>query len=185
MTASVPTNEPAQLRAGITWEWNRDDIADYPAPTWTLKYWFKRMGGTDKFSITATANGTGFSVSVPATTTAAYVADDYTWVAVVTSGAETREVDHGTLKLLPRYDADVALDDRTHARKVLEAIEAVIEGRASKDQEEYTIGQRSLKRTPLADLLELRNKYRAEVFGEQLAENAANGKQGGKLVFRL
>lgn len=185
MTAETPTNEPAELRAGVTWEWDRTDLADYPAATWTLKYWFKRMGGTDKFSITASTDGTGFAVSVAAATTLSYVADDYTWVAVVTSGSEVREVDHGTMKILPRYDVDTALDDRTHAKKVLEAIEAVLESRASKDQEEYTIGTRSLKRTPLKDLVALRDKYKALVFAEQLAENARNGKEGGKLVVRL
>jgi hypothetical protein len=185
MTAETPTNEPKELRAGVTWEWDRNDLSDYPATTWTLKYWFKRQGGTDKFSITASASGSNFAVSVAAATTLAYVADDYTWVAVVTAGSEVFEVDHGTMKILPRYDQDVALDDRTHAKKVLEAIEAVLESRATKDQEEYTIGTRSLKRTPLKDLIALRDKYKAEVFGEQLAENARNGKEGNKLVVRL
>jgi hypothetical protein len=185
MTAEVPTNEPEELRAGVTWEWDRNDLTDYPASTWTLKYWFKRMGGTDKFSITASADGDNHAVSVAAATTLAYVADDYTWVAVVTSGAEVREVDSGTMKILPRYDQDVALDDRTHAKKVVEAIEAVIEGRATKDQEEYTIGSRSLKRTPIKDLITLRDKYKAELYREQLAENARNGMQGSKLVVRL
>ena len=91
----------------------------------------------------------------------------------------------GTLEVLPRYDQAANLDDRSHARKVLEAIEAVIEGRATKDQEEYTIGSRTLKRTPVKELLELRDKYRGEVHAEELAENARNGKQGGKLVVRL
>lgn len=185
MSAETPTTEPAELRAGLTWEWDRNDLADYPATTWTLKYWFKRMGGTDKFTITATANGSAFSVSLSAATNAAYVADTYTWVAIVTAGSEAFEVDRGTVKLLPRYDQDTALDDRTHAKKVLEAIEAVLESRASKDQEEYAIGNRSLKRTPLKDLLALRDKYRAEVFAEQLAENARNGMQGGKLTVTL
>lgn len=185
MAIQPPTNEPSELRAGMTWEWDRNDLSDFPAPTWTLKYWFKRMGGTDKFSITAAANGSGHRVDVAPATTASYVADDYTWVAVAGDGTDSHEVDRGTLKILPRYDQDQALDDRTHAKKVLEAIEAVIESRATKDQEEYTIHGRSLKRTPLKDLLALRDEYRAEVRAEQLEENARNGKEGGKLVVRL
>jgi hypothetical protein len=185
MSADIPTNEPKELRAGLTWQWTRTDLSDYPASTWTLKYWFKRQGGTDKFSITATADGDAFDVTVAAATTASYVADDYTWVAIVTAGSEAFEVDKGTAKILPRYDQDAALDDRTHAKKVLEAIEAVIEGRATKDQEEYTIGSRSLKRTPLKDLTMLRDKYKAEVLREHLEEEGRNGRQGGKLVVRL
>lgn len=189
MTASIATKEPLELRAGLTWEWERQDLVDYPAPTWTLTYWFKRQGGADKFSIVATANGTYHHVAVAMATTDPYVADDYSWVAVVSNGTDSFEVDKGNLHLQPKYNADAALDDRSHAKKVLEAIEAVIEGRAAKDQEEYTIASsngssRSLKRTPLAELIKLRARYRSEV----LAERIAAGEQGlgtGKLVYRL
>lgn len=54
-------------------------------------------------------------------------------------------------------------DIRGHAQKVLDAIEAVIEKRATKDQESYTIAGRTLARTPIKDLLELRQKYKDEV----------------------
>lgn len=181
----VATNEPRQLRAGLTWEWNRD-LADYPAGTWVLKYWFKKTGSSGaNFSITATADGTTHAVSVAASTTQGYTAGDYTWVAVVTAGTEAFEVDRGTVELLARYDQAANLDDRSHARIVLDAIEAVIQGRATKDQEEYTIGNRSLKRTPLEELEAFRDKYRAEVYAEELAENARNGGRGGQLLVRL
>lgn len=176
MTAPVPTNEPLQLRAGITWQWRREDLSDYPASTWTLKYWFKKTGSAGaNFSVTAFADGESFAISVAATTTAAYTAGDYTWTAIVTAGAEAFEVDSGLLDVLPRYDQAANLDDRTHARKVLEAIEAVIEGRATLDQEEYTIGNRSLKRTPIEELIALRDRYRAEVLSEENASAIANG----------
>jgi hypothetical protein len=181
----IATNEPREARAGLTWEWERE-LSDYPAGTWTLKYWFKQLAAVGaRFSITATASGTKHAISVAAATTVAYTAGDYSWSAVVTAGSQAFEVDRGVLKLLPRYDADAALDDRSHARTVLDAIEAVIENRATKDQEEYSIAGRSLTRTPIAELLALRDKYKAEVQRETLEENARNGIQGGKLVVRL
>lgn len=185
MTAPTPTNEPKRHRAGLTWEWERE-FPDYPASVWTLNYWFKKTGATGaNFSITATADGDKFAISSAASTTAALTAGDYTWVAIVTSGSEAFEVDAGTFELLARYDAAGNLDDRSHAVKTLEAIEAVIERRASLDQQSYQIGGRSLQRTPLAELLKLRDKYRAEVYAEELAENARNGKGGSTLVVRL
>lgn len=184
MSAQIPTNEPKELRAGQTWRWRREDLSDYPADTWSLKYWFKRQGGTDKFSVEASADGTSFAVEVLASTTAAYVADDYTWVAEVTSGTEIFEVDRGTLKLLPRYNTDTALDDRSHAKKMLELVEAALEA-FNLGAKQYTIGSRSLTKHDLPELTGLRDKYKAEVFREQLAENARNGKQGSKLVVRL
>lgn len=185
MTAPVPTTEPSELRAGITWQWTRE-LADYPASSWTLKYWFKMTGSTGaNFSITASASGDTYSITSAAATTATLTAGDYTWTAIVTAGSEAREVDHGTFKLLPRYDAAANLDDREHARIVLDAIEAVIEGRATTDQQEYAIGNRSLKRMTAEDLLMFRDKYRAEVFALDNAERAANGKGGGQLVWKL
>lgn len=183
----IATNEPFELRAGVRWQWRREDLAaDFPATTWTLTYWFKKTGATGaNFSIVATADGSAFAVDVAAATTAGYTAGDYTWAAIATAGSDVQEVDSGRLKVLPKYNAAANLDDRSQARQVLEAIEAVILGRASKDQEEYTIGQRSLKRTPLEDLMKLRDKYRAEVYAEDLKERAANGLGGGTLVARL
>lgn len=179
----VPTTEPREVRAGMTWKWKRNDLsADYPASTWTLTYWWKKTGASGaNFSIVATADGADFAVTVTAATTAGYTAGSYTWSAVVTAGTEAYEVDHGTCELLARYDSAANLDDRSHAKTVLDAIEAVIEGRASKDQEEYSIGGRSLKRTPIKDLIALRTHYRAEVQAESIAERGG----GGKLLVKL
>jgi hypothetical protein len=81
-----------------------------------------------------------------------------------TNGSEVQELEEGQLEII----ADLAgaaegHDPRKHAEKVLAAIESVIESRASKDQMAYTINGRSLSRTPLADLLQLRATYRKEV----------------------
>jgi len=58
---------------------------------------------------------------------------------------------------------------------VLESIEAVLESRASIDQESYSINNRSLARTPIPDLVVLRDKYRGEYVREKRAERIRNG----------
>jgi hypothetical protein len=177
MAADIPTNEPLSLRAGDTWAWTRS-LTDYPATAWTLKYRFKHPTAAG-FEITATASGTDHAVSVAAAVTTSYTAGDWTWTAWVEGGtSEKYTVDTGTVTILADYRSGAAsatYDGRTHARKVLAAIEAVIEGRASKDQEEYTIAGRSLKRTPVADLIRFRTLYKAEVANEIAAERLANG----------
>jgi len=189
MTAAIPAIEPTKARAGETWKWTRDNLTDYPAPTWTLKYWFKKTGATAaNFSISATADGADHAVSVAAATTAAYTAGDYTWSALVSAGAEIFEIGAGRLKILPRYDAETNVDDRTHARKMLEAIEAELEGKATAAQSamiEYAIGGRSYKRDR-SILIELREKYLSEVRREEAAQNLENEKStGGRLLARL
>ncbi|HUO43549.1 MAG TPA: hypothetical protein VMT94_01395, partial [Burkholderiales bacterium] len=70
--SEIPRNEPPEARAGLTWQWRREDLSDdYPASSWTLKYWFKQTGANGgKFSIQANADGDNFAILVAATTTA-------------------------------------------------------------------------------------------------------------------
>jgi hypothetical protein len=187
LAADIPTTEPAEVRAGDTWKWTKS-VPDYPASAWTLKYRFK--SATGGFEITASTSGDDYSVTVAAATTAAYASGAYSWIAWVEGGSsEKYTVDSGTLAIDADYrtgTATLALDDRSHARKVLAAIEAVIEGRASKDQEEYEIAGRRLKRTPIASLLKLRQFYKAEVASEISAEAIANGVGTGRRIqFRI
>lgn len=168
----IATNEPLSETAGNTWRWTRE-FEDYPASTWTLTYYFRNA--SDNFDIVATASGDTHSVTVAKATTAAYAAGVYHWRAFVDDGTSRFEVDSGTLTVNPDPTVASALDMRAHAEKVLDAIEAVIENRASKDQESYSIEGRSLSRTPIADLIKLRNKYRAEVANLRRAERIANG----------
>lgn len=176
MTASVATREPERASAGLTWAWRREDLGDYPATSWTLKYAF-RASATAGFTVNASADGTAHAVSIAAATTAAYAAGKYSWVAYVENGSTKTEVGRGTLIVdTPLAEAD----PRTHARKVLDAIEAVLENRATQDQMNYSISvggsSRSLGRTPLADLVALRARYRAEVRQEEEAAKRAAGR---------
>jgi hypothetical protein len=163
---TIATNEPTELRAGDLWQWRREDLTgDYPAPVWTLKYRFKNAAGG--FEVIASSDGQAFAVSFDS---AAVIAGTYSWVARAESGAIFHSVDSGVMEVLPNLfsgSAATASDQRTHEQIVLEAIEAVLENRATKDQEEYTIGNRSLKRTPMKDLVWLRETYRARVWAQQ------------------
>lgn len=159
MTIEVPTNEPFEAIIGTTWEWTRS-FDDFPASTWTLTYTF--INGSNKIQITASADGDNYSVDVQPATTSSYTAGEYHWQAFVTDGTDTYKVDSGRLKVVDSYAANATLDDRTHVKKVLDAIESVIENRATLDQQSYSIAGRSLSLTPLSDLILLRDRYKSE-----------------------
>ena len=176
MAADIPTNEPTILRSGDTWKWTKT-LADYPASApWTLKYRFKNAAGG--FEITASASGDGYAVSVTAATTSAYVAGTYSWIAWVEGGtSEKYTVDTGVVVVNPDYrsgTATTALDDRSHARKTLAAIETWIESR-NPGVAEYEIAGRRMKYIPLTDLLKLRQTYKNEVGAEDAREAIASG----------
>jgi len=181
----IPTAEPTEIVAGASLKWRREDMsADYPAPTWSLSYLFVDLAdSTRKFTVAAVADGAYFAVSVTPAVTVTYTPGTYEWAAYVTDGTDRYRVDHGTAKVLADLAAlPVGYDGRSHARRVLDAIEAVIAGRASKDQESYQIAGRSLNRTPIPDLMKLRQTYRNEVRREEKAEAIRNGLQTGRMV---
>lgn len=163
MAYTAPTNEPTQLRAGDTWNWRREDMGDYPASEWTLKYYFRNA--TAKFDITAAADGDLFEVAVAKSTTAGYTAGEYTWVAFVETADDRHQVDSGSLEVLQDVSVDAVYDGRSFAQKMVDYIEAALLDRASSDQLDLinaTLEQRSISRDK-AGLITLRDAFKAEV----------------------
>jgi hypothetical protein len=184
MAASIPTTEPSSLRAGDTWQWRREDLtADFPASGgWSLKYYFRNASA--KFDITATADGDAFAVAVPKATTAARARGDYDWIAVVESATERYEIDRGMLEVEHDYATDAVYDDRSFARRMLDAIEAALLNRASSDQLDMidvAMADRKLSRDK-AGLITLRSQFKAEAKRE---EQAANGISSSRVMVRF
>ena len=163
-------------------------VPDYPASEgWTLKYRLAPRSAGTAIDLTAVADGDDYDITASATTTASWATGWYTWTAFVEKAGERFTVDRGQLEIRAASSTlAAATDGRTHARKVLDAIEAVLETRATLDQESYAINGRSLKRMPIEELLKLRQIYRAEVAGEDAASKLAAGiAQPRKVQVRL
>lgn len=137
---------------------------------WTLKYRLAPRAAGTAIDITATPDGADYDVQVAAATTIGWATGWYTWTAFVEKAAERYTVDRGQLEIRAASTTLAAgVDNRTHARKVLDAIEAVLESRATVDQQEYAIAGRSLKRMAIDELMRFRRIYQSEVKAEELA----------------
>lgn len=172
---------PDKISAGLTFS-QLVTLTAYQAPTWSLS---AALRGPTVINLTATADGTQHRFAANAATTAGWAPGEYWYTVRATDGADTVEIESGQLTIAPDLAAaGENYDGRTHAQRSLAAIEAVIERRATLDQERYRINNRELYRTPIADLLKLRDVYRAEVRQEQAA---ARGKNlfGGTVRVRL
>ena len=66
-------------------------------------------------------------------------------------------------------------DNRSHVKKVLDALEATLENKASQDQLSYSIAGRSLSRLSPTELIQWRDRYREEYNREVQAERIAQG----------
>jgi hypothetical protein len=177
MAYTAPTTEPTSLRAGDTWAWRREDLSDYPASTWTLKYYFRNASA--KFDITASADGEAFAVSVAKATTATYAAGDYDWIAVVETVADRYQVDEGRVEVLPNLATNAVYDARTFARTMLDAVEAALLSKANLSQLDLVqaaLADRSMQYDTAA-LLSLRKQFQSEVRREDAVRNGVDSSR--------
>ena len=171
MSATIPATEPSSFRAGDLLAWTKS-LSDYPANAgWALVYTL--INSATKITINASASGADFAVSVPAATTAGYTAGDYQWMARVTKTTEIYTVGTGTLTILPNLAAQATFDFRSHAKTMLEAIEAAFEGKASSTQLEMEINGRRIRSFSPAEMITWRSFYAAEVAKEAQAGSFA------------
>jgi len=187
-TKSYPLTEPRSFSVGDRVAWKRTNLTDYSPTLYTLSYFARKDGsGTTAFSATATGNGTEFVVEISSSISANLIAGTYRWSAFLTRNSDDERIEIASGGMVLYADKTSSTDDpRTHTKKVLDAIEAVIEGRAGKDQESLSVEGMTLQRTPVEDLLRLHSKYRGIYVREGRAERMRNGlNHSGKIYTRF
>lgn len=184
----VETTEPKKLTAGDTLTFTKS-ISDYaPADGWTLSYALVADGELISFSGSDNGDGTHL-ISVAASTTASWVAATYKWQSYVTKASERFNVGSGTITIEPNYAAQGSgLDARSHVKKVLDALEATIEGKATTDQLSYSISfgdsgaSRSVSKMSFGELIEARRHYKNEYQRLVRQERLARGLDSGRTI---
>ena len=177
-------NIPATIRAGDTVKWRDDASVDafgaaVTSSTWTLTYYLRTNTASEGATITGTAYGQGWELTIAAATSAGFDAGQWYWQAIATAGSEKLTLGAGQLEVLAALNyagTPGAFDGRSQAQQDLDAVQAAIRAIvAGGVAKEYTIGNRSLKKYDLTDLLALETKLKADVNREQKAQLIANG----------
>lgn len=129
---------PQEITAGESVSWKRT-LDDYPASeSWVLTYSLVKSGS--KITITGTASDDDHLIEVAFSTTAGYTAGDYHYQAHVSDGSERYLVDEGEVKILPDFaEQSTGYDNRPWYDIAIDALEASIQGRASKTQLMQTV----------------------------------------------
>lgn len=157
---------PAKISAGLTFD-RLVTLTEYPATSWALSVLLR---GPSVINLAGVAEGSQFRINVPGATTSPWTAGGYSYSARVTLAGDVREVQTGRIEIIADLANVIAgTDVRSQNRRTLDAINAVLEKRASQDQQKYVINNRELWRTPIADLLKLRGVYVALVRAEDAA----------------
>ena len=182
MAFTVPTKTPEKIIIGDTLTFTLSFPDFLPADGWALSFALVTDGNQETFSSSDNGDGTHL-INVAGTVTANYTAGEYRYRVRATKGTDVHTVETGRTEIAADYAAaDTGLDDREHVKKVLDALEATILGKASKDQASYSIANRSISRMSPTELIEWRNTYRAEYNVMLEADKAAKGQATGRKI---
>lgn len=168
---------PARFAAGDTVRFPFAPM-DYPATAgWALA--FRLVGTGIALTLPGTANGSGFTVEATAAATGGLTVAapgvPCTLYGYATKTTERFKVYEAPCFVLPN-PATATGDLRGQAAIALAAIDALLSGRASKDQQSYKINGRELVRMTVPDLLKLRDHFNREVARETAAAGLAVGR---------
>jgi hypothetical protein len=173
-TTDLPNFVPAEIAIGETVEFEKN-FDDFPADEWTVTYYFRGAG--PGFNAVGTADGTTHVYNIPTTDTDDMLAGRYDYQAFAVKDAEKHLVDAGTTKAkasLASIATTATYDGRSLAKQILDAIDNLMKGKATLDQQKFLIAsgvpgftsQHEAERIQPTELLELRKYYAAIVKSE-------------------
>jgi len=183
-STNYPKTEPNELQLGDFWAWKRIDLStDYPTASYSLSYEFNLVDGSTAANFTLTATESNDEYLIETSNTTSYTAGEYNWVAYITRSSDSARIKltEGFTEIQENY-ATTTSSVRSHAKKVLDAIEAVIENRATMDQSSMSIAGRSLSRLTIDELLQFRDRYKAEYLKEVKKARIKNRKDSGNTI---
>lgn len=161
-----------ELRANFDYDIRVTDIADQVGGGYTAKL---VVGGAASLTVNGTIDGEDVIFPLAATATANLATGQYWYQIVSESGALRNFIADGLLWVIGKITGSGVYDGRSVARRVVDAIDAVMAGKATADQQSYVIqsqlGSRSLSRLSMEDLLKARTTYARLAAAEDRAFN--------------
>jgi hypothetical protein len=180
-------NVPALIYAGDTVKWTEPATPDYSSTAgWVASFNLRHATGNDALTVAGVSNGAGgWDFTLSTTQTAQLHVNGHWWQITVTKAGERFTLGTGTLDVVANIPAaGNTYDGRTQAQIDLAAVQAamraIVSGGAT---QEYTIGNRSLKKMPMSELIALETKLKADVAREARADRLAKGMNSGRSVF--
>lgn len=176
---------PSILYAGDKLEFTESE-SDYKASDgWTMKY--KLINATTNITdFVSSADGDDHAFSISSAVSALWTVGKYRFVRYAEKGADYEHLDRGIVDVKPDIVALSTYDFRSHALTTLEALEAAIERRATKEQMSIAIGvrgsSRQLQYLTMDELIRARNYYQTLVNRENQDDLIDQGKSPGNKV---
>jgi hypothetical protein len=178
----VLSDIPARLVIGESVSWKWTDSTFPASDSWELTYTLVNADG--QIQIVASADGDDHLVEVAAATTADYDAGTYDWQAHISDGTERYKVAAGVIEIVADFaEEDSGYDARSHAKVMLDALEATLEGRATKTQMRQEYDGVRIEHLTHDELMNARARYKAEYRRELVAAGKVASRRTIKARF--
>lgn len=179
--------EPLTFAIGDTLTFGRY-LPDYlPANGWTLLYEVRGgANGDTPVEFTSTTNGSGFTMTVDAATTAQWVAGDYILAGFAVNATAVPPVRHqiyyGEFVLGQNLGDDDTTAPTTHAQRMIALIEGQLEQLAQHSLHATTVERTELIRVTRESLEKQLGINIEKRRAELAAESVANGRPSGNKI---
>ena len=177
---------PKKIIAGDYIQWTLNATQDHfgneiASPDWTVVYYLRTNKQQFAATVTSTAYQNGFKFTIASNVSQNFSEGIWYYQAMASkSGNERQTIAQGQIEVIKStlYTGSnpAAFDGRTQLRKDFDAIEATIRSIGTGQAvQEYKIGNRSLKKFDLSELIMLRDRYKRDLVKEEKAQKIANG----------
>lgn len=172
---TIPTQPPESFTAGETVKWTHT-FSDFPASdSWTCAY---KFDGPAQFSVSTTASGAAFAVSIAASTTDDYTPGDYTWVALASKAGETYVAASGSMRILRNPASGTVSAAYTAWQNALTAYQELAAGKVANG----TINGKTFTAHSLTEMRRAVEQLKADYLREKRADDLAAGRGGSRVI---
>ena len=168
---------PSQFEAGDTVIFT-ESFPDYAPGTYTAALVLNN-GAAAATSISATTSGTSFLFTLSASVTAAITPGDYTFAIYATSGSTRYTAKSGVVKVIPNLTATAT---PSFAQAQVTLLQTVLAEFNATTRTSVSFNGQSFSRASVNEYQKQLTYYRAEVFRETAAANAARGITTGNRI---
>lgn len=182
--------EPTEITIGNNLRWLKtissfdiDDNTTVVPVTAGYALTYSLRGTAGVIDLTSSVSGSDYLVSVLAATTATWVDGFYSWQAYLTLTTSRYNAGSGSITLMPNFATSSNIDSRSYARKILDAIIATMEGRATSSMSSYSYSGKSVSKMSHQELQDSHDHWLIKVIVEERNEKVAKGLDSGRNVY--
>ena len=176
--------EPSVLYVNGSATWTRDNSDYSPAGGYSLEYVLVKAGSRIVIDGSmVVGSGSRYTVTIAPSDSSGWEHGAYSWTAYAVKSGERWAVAAGGMTVVPDFpSAASGYDARSHVKITLDALEALIEGRAADGLDQVSIRGRSITRMGMGDLLKWRSQYQRWYEEELDAAAVADGDSPRSVV---